>query len=90
VLLATAGEDLPPETVSGEWMGFLRVSAAALPEFRDVVTDMLTEPGNRRAKIHNLLAELVRRGKSVRVVYTSGHWLDVDTLDDVVAAGKFA
>ncbi len=90
VLLASAGEDLPPENVSGEWMGFLRVSATALPEFRDIVADMLTEPGNRRAKIHHLLAELVSRGKSVRVVYTSGHWLDVDTLDDVVSAGKFA
>lgn len=34
--------------------------------------------------------ELVRRGHSVRVVYTTGHWLDVDSLEDVLAAGSFA
>lgn len=28
--------------------------------------------------------------RSVRVVYTTGHWLDVDGLDDVLAAGSFA
>ena len=90
VLLAAAGEDLPRDSVNGEWMGFLRVSATALPEFRRIVADMLKDPDNKRAKIHHLLAELVGRGKSIRVVYTSGHWLDVDTLDDVVSAGKFA
>jgi len=26
----------------------------------------------------------------VRVVYTTGHWLDVDSLEDVLAAGSFA
>jgi phosphoenolpyruvate phosphomutase len=51
---------------------------------------MAAEPANRRAKLHHLLAELVRRGERVRVVYTTGHWLDVDSLDDVVAAGSFA
>jgi len=24
-----------------------------------------------------------------RVVYTSGHWLDIDSLEDVVSAGSF-
>jgi hypothetical protein len=34
---------------------------------------------------------LARQDKSsVRVVYTTGHWLDVDSLDDVLAAGSFA
>ena len=31
----------------------------------------------------------LRKEKSVRVVYTTGHWLDVDSMDDVVAAGSF-
>ena len=48
------------------------------------------EPANRRAKLHHLLAELVRREQTVRVVYMTGHWLDVDSLDDVLTAGTFA
>jgi hypothetical protein len=26
----------------------------------------------------------------VRVLYTTGHWLDVDSLEDVIAAGSFS
>jgi phosphoenolpyruvate phosphomutase len=37
-----------------------------------------------------LLTELVRNGERVRVIYTTGHWLDIDSLEDVVAAGSFA
>ncbi|MEO8444083.1 MAG: phosphoenolpyruvate mutase [Gammaproteobacteria bacterium] len=88
--LERAAEDLPEERIHGEWMGFLRISAAALPRFRLVVADMARQPANRLAKLHHLLAELVVRGERVRVLYTTGHWLDVDSLEDVVAAGSFA
>jgi phosphoenolpyruvate phosphomutase len=90
VLLKATGENLAPKSVQGEWMGFLRVSAAALPRLRQLVLTLTTAPGNEKAKLHHLLTELVRQGENVRVIYTSGHWLDVDTLDDVVSAGKFA
>ena len=36
-----------------------------------------------------LARELARLGHEVDVVYTSGHWLDVDTVADVVRAGSF-
>lgn len=88
--LERAAEDLPEDRIHGEWMGFLRVSAAALPRFRTVVADMARQPANRLAKLHHLLTELVVRGEKVRVLYTTGHWLDVDSLEDVVAAGSFA
>jgi phosphoenolpyruvate phosphomutase len=70
-------------------MGFLKVSAAALPRLRSVVAGMAAQPANRMAKLHHLLAELVKRGERIRVVYTTGHWLDVDSIEDVVAAGSF-
>lgn len=90
VWLVEAGEDIAETERHGEWMGFLRVSAAALPRLRTVVAAMLEQAGNRRAKLHHLLSELVRRGERVRVIYTTGHWLDVDSLADVLAAGSFA
>ena len=37
-----------------------------------------------------LFEELVKHGMDVRVVYTTGHWLDVDSLYDVIQAAKFA
>ena len=90
VFLERAAEDLPEDRIHGEWMGFLRVAAPALPQFRAAVTAMARLPGNRQAKLYQLLTHLVEHGQRVRVLYTTGHWLDVDSLEDVVAAGSFA
>ena len=89
ILLRAAGEELPEAEINGEWMGLLRVSHEALPRLRAVVARLLADPANRRAKLHHLLAELVRDGEEIRVIYATGHWLDVDSLDDVIAAGNF-
>jgi len=90
VTLAAAGEEFAEDDIHGEWMGVLRVSANGFPVFVELISEMAAQSGNRRAKLHQVLDELVRRGQQVRVVYTTGHWLDVDSLDDVLAAGSFA
>ncbi len=88
--LECVAEDVPEDRIHGEWMGFLRVSSPALPRFRAAVAELAADPANRLAKLHHLLSNLVERGERVRVHYTTGHWLDVDSLEDVVAAGSFA
>ena len=70
-------------------MGLLLVKAVALPRFRQMVDKMVAESEYRQAKLHHLLSELVRGGEQIRVVYTTGHWLDVDSLEDVVKAARF-
>jgi phosphoenolpyruvate phosphomutase len=89
VLLEDAGEDLAPAQIHAEWMGFLRVSAAAVPRLLACVAALLEGPGGSACKLHHVLAALVGEGEAVRVVYTTGHWLDVDTVDDLLAAGGF-
>jgi phosphoenolpyruvate phosphomutase len=89
IQLVQAGEQLPEDRRHGEWMGFLRVTAVALPRLRQAVAAMAARPEHRRAKLHDLLTALVAQGERVRVVYTTGHWLDVDSLADVLAAGSF-
>jgi phosphoenolpyruvate phosphomutase len=90
IYLEQAGETLPDDLRHGEWMGILKVSPVGMPVLRKLVAEMAADPGNRKAKLIHLLDELVRSGQRVRVVYTTGHWLDVDTLDDILAAGSFA
>jgi phosphoenolpyruvate phosphomutase len=90
VKLAAAGENIAEDEIHGEWMGILRVSASGFPKFAELISELAAQPENRLAKLHLLLDELVRREQQVRVVYTTGHWLDVDSLDDVLAAGSFA
>ncbi len=89
VYLERAAEDLGEDEIHGEWMGFLRVTAAALPAFRATVAALAAMPEHRAAKLHHLLSRLVEQGDQVRVLYTTGHWLDVDSLEDVVAAADF-
>ncbi len=89
VYLDAAAEDLPEERIHGEWMGFLKIAAAALPKFRAAVARLAAAPANRQAKMLAVLSELMRSGSRVRVIYTTGHWLDVDSLDDLLAASEF-
>ena len=89
IYLQQAGETIAVDQRHGEWMGVLKISAKGVPVLRAVVKELAAMPENRRAKLHQLLDELVQRGHSVRVIYTTGHWLDVDTIDDVLAAGNF-
>jgi phosphoenolpyruvate phosphomutase len=90
IVLTAAGEDLDEASVHGEWTGVMRVRAAALPQLRDKVASMAADPDNRKAKLHHLLSALTAAGVEVGVVYMTGHWLDVDSVEDVVAAGSFA
>jgi phosphoenolpyruvate phosphomutase len=88
VKLRKIGPDLPEHEIDGEWIGFLKVSRAALPELKAIVTALVEN--SAQCIVPDLLNEITRRGRQVRVVYITGHWLDVDSLDDVIQAGRFA
>jgi phosphoenolpyruvate phosphomutase len=89
VSLEEVSGDLPANKVHGEWMGFLLVTGKALAVVQEELALILADPAMRRAKMPLLLNRLVRRGQSIRVIYTSGNWLDIDSLEDVVNAGAF-
>jgi phosphoenolpyruvate phosphomutase len=90
VLLEDTAEDIQEDRIHGEWMGFLKVSSSAMPVFRAAVSKLMENPENRQAKLFELLAELRAQQQEIEVMYTTGHWLDVDCVDDLVAAGSFA
>ncbi|MFO0773078.1 MAG: phosphoenolpyruvate mutase [Nitrospiraceae bacterium] len=81
--------DVPAESVHGVWMGFLKLSPAGVARVRARLAVMLADKANRRAGIPRLLQALLADGERVRVLYTVGHWLDINSLDDVVEAGNF-
>jgi len=83
--------DLAEGDIHGEWMGILKVSESASERLRDLVQEIVDLPDGtgRVAKMPLLFNELITRGETVRVIYTTGHWLDVDTLEDVVASSAF-
>ncbi len=89
VYLKQLGNRLPTDAIHGVWMGFLKLSPSAACEINNLLVGMLADPQNRKAGIPHLLQELLRRGHPIRVLYTVGHWLDINSLDDVVQAGNF-
>ena len=49
-------------------------------------------PGQARqpqSRHPQLLQELLKRQYPIRVLYTAGHWLDINSIEDVVQAGNF-
>jgi len=39
--------------------------------------------------LYSMLNAVIRRQHRLRVVYTTGHWLDVDSLSDILVASDF-
>lgn len=89
ISLKQLGDQVPNDSIHGVWMGFLKVSPAAVSFITGLIEELLAQPGNRKAGIPRLLQELLKRDYPVRVLYTAGHWLDINSLEDVVHAGEF-
>ena len=75
--------------ITGEWTGLLKTSAAGSKVIAELLA-ALPAPELAKLSMPDLLRRLVKDGKSVRVVYGRGGWLDVNTLQDVVKAGAFS
>lgn len=87
VTLCQAAATMDEAHIHGEWMGFLRIAHARRAECAAIVRALILE--NSRASMTDLLNTLVRTAGPVRVVYSTGNWLDIDSLADVVVAGSF-
>jgi phosphoenolpyruvate phosphomutase len=75
--------------IHGEWMGFLKVRKGSCSTLRGAVGEILAGPDGLNAKIPDLINALIVKDHQVRVLYTTGNWLDIDSLDDLVVAGNF-
>ena len=76
--------------IHGEWMGVVKFSARGAAVLADRLRAFQKEPDRLKTLIlPDLLQMLVDAGEKVRVIYTSGHWLDVDSVEDVVVSAEF-
>jgi len=89
IYLTQLGTDLPHDSIHGVWMGFLKASPSATRYLTTLLVEMLSQPRHRMAGMPHLLQELLTRQYPIRVLYTAGHWLDINSLEDVVQAGSF-
>ncbi len=90
ITLKNVSDDLDRENIHGEWMGFLWVSSAGAAVLRDLLQAIETDAEQRRSmNMAGLLRVILESGHDIRVIYTTGNWLDVDTVDDVLVGSSF-
>ena len=89
VFLECMDASLPEEGIHGEWMGFLKIGPEVMATFSSVLHEILASEGGNAAKMPSILNAMIARGVQVRVIYTTGNWLDIDSVEDVVSAGAF-
>ena len=89
IFLKISAENMDPKIIDGEWMGVAKFSKNIIPAINESMNKMRKETDFNAAKFHHLFTHLVTEGTKVKVVYTTGHWLDIDTLEDLLSAGNF-
>jgi phosphoenolpyruvate phosphomutase len=72
--------------IDGEWIGLLKASPSGTEKIHETLKELSGRADFRTLRCDALLRELVLKGVRISIVYITGHWLDVDNLDDLSAA----
>ncbi len=88
VALKDIVNDPKDKGITGQWTGLLKLSAAGSKAVREMI-DGMPEAERNKATVPDLLRRVVKSGLAVRVVYSRGGWLDVNTLEDLVKGTAF-
>lgn len=87
--LADIGSHLQPGEVHGEWIGLVKTSAQGSQWLSSALDQLASRSDFRSLRFDDLFRHLLAAGRPIRVLYITGHWLDVDDLDDLSAANAF-
>jgi len=90
VYLKRIDANAPFHEVCGLWTGLLKVSKQSQKPFWDTLKTLLQQEGiQQQGRMPDLINELVMLGYPVHVIYITGHWLDIDEVEDMIKAGSF-
>lgn len=89
VELQDIGGDLDWQRAHGEWIGLVRLSAQGALLVKEELAAMKERNEIGKASMADLLRRLVARGAKPQVVFTSGHWLDVNDAFGLARARNF-
>lgn len=74
---------------SGRWIGMMHVKGKGLEWLNTALDEIQQEENFPDLTIPDLLNRLVAKGHQVKVHYVHGHWLDVNSIEDIERAGEF-
>ena len=74
----------------GRWIGMLRASGEGRVHVLEALGQLRVEDGFEGMAVPDLINRLIDNGQVPQVQYISGHWMDINNLDDLQRAGDFA
>ncbi len=89
VHLKSMGPEFDAENVHGEWIGLAKLSAKGSDLVKAEIAAMRVDGSLDNADLNSMFSRLVKSGADVRILYVTGHWLDVDNVTDLENAQKF-
>jgi len=73
----------------GRWIGMLRARGAGRGHLLEALEQLRREQEFDRMGVPDLLNRLVENGHAPQVQYISGHWMDINNLEDLQRASDF-
>ena len=77
------------EKPSGHWIGMMRVKKEGRGWIEQAIQNLQSSENFAQLTLPNLLNHIIETGKTINVHYINGHWLDVNSIDDIDRAGDF-
>jgi phosphoenolpyruvate phosphomutase len=74
---------------SGYWIGMMRVRKQGREWIETAMQELKSSSDFEKLTLPDLLNHLIQQGKPINVHYIDGHWLDVNSLDDIDRANDF-
>jgi len=74
----------------GRWIGMLRARGAGRQHLLEALEDLRATGDFDTMAVPDLLNRLVANGHAPQVQYISGHWMDINNLEDLQRAAEFA
>ena len=86
---SASGLEINDAISSGHWIGMMRVRQEGRKWIETAIEELQCSQNFKELTIPDLLNHIIAKGKTVNVHYINGHWLDVNSINDIGAAGDF-
>ncbi|MEA5571740.1 phosphoenolpyruvate mutase [Calothrix sp. UHCC 0171] len=67
----------------GRWIGMLRCQGQGKQWIEAALCQLQTQPEFNKMNLADLCNHLISQGKTIKVLYIRGNWLDINSLDDL-------
>ena len=91
ILLDSIGTSLQSgnRKADGRWIGMLRAKAQGRTWLEEAINNASQAKNFSDLSMGDLINNIISAGHPIRVIYVHGHWLDVNSLQDLDDAGVF-